>query len=91
MSNRISTLEVSKQLSNTAGMRISKKRRKHNLTVRGLSESTSHVPEDRQKDDEAKSREAFQSTGVDYVPKSVRRFWKVTLTSHIYLWLKWRQ
>ena len=54
-----------------------KKRRKLNLTVAGLPESTSHVPEDRQKDDEAKLMEAFQSIGANVVPESVSRFGKV--------------
>ena len=57
MSNRISTLEVSKQPSTTAGIETmisealneEKERRKLNVTVGGLPESTSHVPEDRQK------------------------------------------
>ena len=47
------------------------------LTVGGLPESTSHVPEDRQKDDEAKLMEAFQIIGANVVPESVRRFGKV--------------
>ena len=87
MNNRISTLEVSKQPSNTAGIETmisealieerEKERRKLNLTVWGLPESTSHVPEDRQRDDEAKLMEAFHSIGADVVPESVKRFGKV--------------
>ena len=87
MNNRISTLEVSKQPSNTAGIETmisealieerEKERRKLNLTVGGLPESTSHVPEDRQRDDEAKLMEAFHSIGADVVPESVKRFGKV--------------
>ena len=87
MNNRISTLEVSKQPSNTAGIETmisealieerEKERRKLNLTVGCLPESTSHVPEDRQRDDEAKLMEAFHSIGADVVPESVKRFGKV--------------
>ena len=54
-----------------------KERRKLNLTVGDLPESTSHVPEDRQRDDEAKLMEAFHSIGADVVPESVKRFGKV--------------
>ena len=56
-----------------------RKRRDKNLTSRkGASpESTSHVPEDRQKDDEAKLMEAFHSIGADVVPELVRRFGKM--------------
>ena len=51
--------------------------RKLNLTVGGRLESTSHVPEDRQRDDEAKLMEAFHSLGADAVPVLVKRFGKV--------------
>ena len=85
MNNRISTLDVSKQPSNTAGietmiseaLKKEKERRQLNLTVGGLPESTSHLPENRQKDDEAKLMEAFQSIGANVVPESVGRFGKV--------------
>ena len=56
MNNRISTLEVSKPPSNTAGIETmisealieerEKERRRLNLTAGGLPESTSHVPDD---------------------------------------------
>ena len=85
MRNGISTLEVSKQPSNTAGietmiseaLNAQKERQKLNLTIGGLSESSSHVPVDRQKDDEAKLMEYFQSIGAYVLPASVRRFGKM--------------
>ena len=52
------------------------KRRDKNLTL-FFPESTSHVPEDRQKYYEAKLVEAFQSIGANVVLESVRKFWKV--------------
>ena len=59
---------MSKQPSNTAGIETmiseslieEKEGRKLNLTVGGLLDSTSHVPEDRQIDDEAKRMKVFQ-------------------------------
>ena len=87
MNNMMCTLEVSKQPSSTAGIETmisealseekEKERRKLNLTVGGLQDSTSHVPEDRQQDEEAKLMKAFQSIGENVVPQSVRRFGKV--------------
>ena len=87
VNNRISTLEVSKQPSNTAGIETmisealigerEKERRKLNLMVGGIPESISHVPEDRQRDDEAKLTEAFHSIGAYVVPESLKSFGKV--------------
>ena len=78
---------MSKQPSNTACIETmitevlneekEKERHKVNLTVGGLPESTSHVPEDRQIDDEAKLMKAFHSIGAYVVPELVRRFGKV--------------
>ena len=78
---------MSKQQSNTAGIETvisealteekEKERRTLNLTVGSLPDSTAHVSENRQKDDEAKLMEDVHSISADVVPELVRRFGKV--------------
>ena len=78
MSNRIITLEVSKQPSNTAGIdtmiseALNEEKERQNLTSRkGVSRNRSHMY---QKTDKKMMK---LISGADVVPESVRRFGKV--------------